>query len=105
MRIKFGHKIYETDFVSCPGENEGRFVTAETANGVYSIDCETNTGAKWLMWKILKDGYFDASGVDYNNDQDDFSWFEYCVNKNEDQKVFSDWINGIVSSKNEQRKE
>ena len=92
MRIKFGHKIYETDFVSCPGEDECRFVTVNTSNGVYSIDCETNAGAKWLMRKILEDGYFDASGVDYNNDQDDFSWYEYCLNKTKEQEVFGKWI-------------
>jgi hypothetical protein len=95
MRIKFGHVIYETDFVSCPGEDEGRFVTVKTSNGVYSIDCETNAGAKWLMHKMLTDGYFNATGVDYNNDQNDMDWFGYCIDKTEDQKVFNKWINGI----------
>lgn len=94
MRVKFGHVIYETDRVSCPGEGEGRFVYVNTFNGLYAIDCETVGGAKWLMNKILTDGYFNASGVDYNNDQDDFDWFAYCINKTDDQKVFNKWING-----------
>ena len=99
MRIKFGHVIYETDFVSCPVKDEGRFVTVKTFDGIYSIDCETNAGAKWLMHKMLTDGYFDATGLcywsDYNNDKNDMDWFEYCINKTEDQKVFKKWINGI----------
>lgn len=94
MRVKFRHTIYEADKVSCPGEDEGRFVTVKTSNGLYSIDCETISGAKWLMVKMLTDGYFDASGVDYNNDQDDLDWFGYCLNKTEEQKVFHKWING-----------
>lgn len=40
------------------------------------IDCETCNNAKWLIIELLCKGYFDASGVDYNNDQQDFSWFE-----------------------------
>ena len=94
MRVKFGHKIYETDMVSCPGEDEGRFVTVRTPNGLYSIDCETPSGASWLMHKFLTDGFFNASGVDYNNDQDDLDWFGYCWDKTEEQKVFHNWING-----------
>jgi hypothetical protein len=41
---------------------------------------------------MLINGYFNASGVDYDN-SDDPTWFEYCRNKTEEQKVFWKWIN------------
>ena len=92
MRVMFKNTIYEVDKVSCPGGDEGRFITVNTSNGLYSIDCESSSCAHWLMHHILTMGFFDATGVDYNNDQNDFSWFEYCLNKTNEQKVFYDWI-------------
>ena len=90
MRIQFGNKIIETNYISNPGGQE--FVYVRTPNGHYVIDCEEPNYAHWLMNIMLTKGYFDASGVDYDN-SNDFSWIEYCMNKTEKQKVFGKWIN------------
>ena len=91
MRIKFGHKIIEFDH-ACQLSWADRFVEVWSMKHKYTIDCETNNYARWLMSILLTDGYFDASGVDYDNSQDS-TWIEYCVNKTDDQKVFGKWIN------------
>lgn len=93
MRIKFGDRIYESTKAIYPG-NTGRYVYISCSNGCYAIDCEEPNYASWLMTELLWKGYFDASGVDYNNDQGDMSWFKYCDDKTGEQKVFSKWING-----------
>ena len=91
MRIKFGNKIMESSYVCNPG-GQDRFVGVKTPNGLYVIDCEEPNYAKWLMHVLLTKGYFNASGVDYDNSNDP-TWFEYCINKTEEQKVFDKWIN------------
>lgn len=93
MRIKFKNRIYEVDYVSNPKDTN--IVNVRTSNGVYSIDCEEHNYAIWLLSTMLTKGYFDASGVDYNNDQNDSSWYKYCKNKTENEKVFGRWINGL----------
>lgn len=93
MRIKFGDRIYEATKATYPG-NTGRYVYISCSNGCYAIDCEKPNYASWLMTVLLLKGYFDASGVDYNNDQGDMNWFKYCDDKTEEQKVFGKWING-----------
>ena len=94
MRIKIRNKIFEVDLVI--HSKDSRFVEVRTSNNsIYSIDCEKLNYAEWLMHKLLTDGYFDASGVDYNNDQGDMSWYQYCYDKTEEQKVFEKWINGL----------
>ena len=91
MRIKFRNKIIEFDHAHQSGGAD-RFVEVWSTKNKYMIDCETNNYAKWLMSTLLTDGYFDASGVDYDNSNDP-TWFEYCRNKTEEQKVFGKWIN------------
>ena len=86
MRIKFGNKIIESDYVCNPG-GQDRFVYIKTPNGQYVIDCEEPNYAKWLMDVLLTKGYFNATDVDYDNSQDD-GWIKYCINKTEQQKVF-----------------
>lgn len=92
MRIKFGNKILEVSDICNPGGSD-RFARVKTSKGDYIIDCEEPRYTQWLMNRILKCGYFDATGVDYNNDEQDESWFDYCISKTEDQKVFDKWIN------------
>ena len=94
MRIKFGRKICEVDRVHHSLDNDERFVIVFTSNGKYYIDCESKNGAVWLMYTMLTKGYFNATGIDYNNVENDKSWFEYCLSKNEEQKVFNKWIQG-----------
>ena len=93
MRIKFGNKIIECDRVVQPGGRD-RFIDVISSNNHYVIDCEEINYAIWLMSVLLTKGFFDASGVDYDN-SNDRSWFEYCNNKTEEQKVFGKWINNI----------
>lgn len=91
MRVQFGNKIVETNYVCNPG-GQDRFIHVSTPNDHYVIDCEEPNYANWLISIMLTKGYFDASGVDYDN-SDDSTWFEYCRNKTEEQKVFGKWIN------------
>ena len=93
MRVQFGNKIMETDYVCNPG-GQDRFITVGTRTGYFVIDCEEPNYASWLMTIMLTRGYFNASGVDYDNSNDP-TWFEYCENKTEEQKVFGKWINQI----------
>lgn len=90
MRVQFGNKIVETNYVCNPGGQE--FVYVRTPTGHYVIDCEEPNYAHWLITTMLTKGYFDASGVDYDN-SNDLTWIEYCINKTEEQKVFGKWIN------------
>lgn len=90
MRVQFGNKIVEADYVSNPGGLE--FVYVCTPRGHYVIDCEEPNYASWLMNIMLTNGYFNASGVDYDNSNDP-TWVHYCMNKTEEQKVFGKWIN------------
>ena len=97
MRVKFGNKILEIDRVYHAGGTD-RFVSvyptsSKFDNSCYIIDCEESGYARWLMAILLTKGYFNASGVDYDNSNDP-TWFEYCRNKTEEQKVFSKWVNG-----------
>lgn len=94
MRVRFGNKIVETNYVCNPG-GQDRFVEVNTPIGHYVIDCEEPSYASWLMNTMLINGYFDASGVDYDN-SDDPTWFKYCRNKIEEQKVFGKWMNQIT---------
>ena len=94
MRIKFGNKIIESDYVCNPGGKD-RFIYINTPNGQYTIDCEETYYAKWLMDILLTKGYFNATGVDYDNSEDNNSWIDYCINKTEQQKVFGKWINKL----------
>jgi hypothetical protein len=71
---------------------QDRFVKVRTPIGYYVIDCEEPNYARWLMNIMLTKGYFNASGVDYDNSNDP-TWVEYCKNKTEEQKVFGKWIN------------
>lgn len=90
MRIKFGNKIFECNYVRQLTE---RFVYVCTCeNRQYTIDCEEKNYVTWLMSILLTKGFFDASGVDYDNSNDQ-EWVEYCNNKTEEQKVFGKWIN------------
>lgn len=91
MRVQFGNKIVEADYICNPG-GQDRFVYVRTANGHYVIDCEEPNYANWLIDIMLTKGYFNASGVDYDNTNDP-TWIEYCTNKTEEQKVFGKWIN------------
>ena len=91
MRVQFGNKIVEASHVYNPGVQD-RFVDVITPIGHYVIDCEEPNYAHWLMSIMLTKGYFNASGVDYDNSNDP-TWFEYCRNKTEEQKVFRKWIN------------
>lgn len=91
MRIRFGSKIIEFDYACQLGEQD-RFVNVISTNKHYVIDCEKSNYASWLMCILLSKGYFDASGVDYDNSNDK-NWFDYCNNKTEEQKVFGKWIN------------
>ena len=90
MRIKFRNKIIEFDRAFQLG-GEDRFIEVWSTKHKYTIDCETNDYAKWLMYTLLTDGYFDASGVDYDNSNDQ-SWVDYCNNKTDEQRVFGKWI-------------
>ena len=90
MRIQFGNKILEANSVFCFG-GKNRFIDINTSMGHYVIDCEEPHYAKWLMNIMLTKGYFNASGVDYDNSNDS-TWFKYCNNKTEEQKVFGKWI-------------
>lgn len=90
MRIKFGNKVMEVDYVYNAGGHD-RFVSVNTSNGYYMIDCEEDEYARWLINTMLTKGYFDASGVDYDNSNDS-TWITYCINKTEEQKVFGKWI-------------
>ena len=90
MRIKFGNKVMEVDYVCNPGGHD-RFVDVNTPKEHYIIDCEEHEYARWLITTMLTKGYFDASGVDYDNSNDP-TWFRYCINKTEEQKVFDKWI-------------
>ena len=91
MRVQFGNKIVEANHVCNPG-GQDRFVDVITPIGHYVIDCEEPNYASWLMSIMLTKGYFNASGVDYDNSNDP-KWFEYCRNKTEEQKAFGKWIN------------
>ncbi len=91
MRIKFGNKVMETNYI-CNLGGQSRFVDVITPIGHYVIDCEEPNYASWLMTFMLTKGYFNASGVDYDN-SDNPGWFKYCKNKTEEQKVFGKWIN------------
>ena len=91
MRMQFGNKIVEINYICNPG-GQDRFVYVRTPIGYYAIDCEEPNYASWLMTIMLIKGYFNASGVDYDNSNDS-TWFEYCKNKTEEQKVFGKWIN------------
>lgn len=93
MRIKFGNKIIEADCIYNSGIGD-RFIhiVSHITNTHYVIDCEEIKYAKWLMMQLLIEGYFNASGVDYDNCNDPI-WFKYCKNKTEEQKVFGKWIN------------
>ena len=93
MRVQFGNKIVETNYVCNPG-GQDRFVHVSTSNGYYVIDCEELNYARWLINTMLTKGYFNASGVDYDNSNDP-TWLEYCRNKTEEQKVFGKWINKL----------
>lgn len=90
MRIQFGNKILETNYIVNLG-GQDRFIDIHTPIGHYVIDCEEPHYASWLMKIMLTRGYFNASGVDYDNSNDP-TWFEYCNNKTEEQKVFGKWI-------------
>ena len=91
MRVQFGNKIVEVNYVCNPG-GQSRFVDIDTPIGHYVIDCEKPSYASWLIETMLINGYFNASGVDYDNSNDP-TWFEYCENKTEEEKVFGKWIN------------
>lgn len=91
MRVRFGNKIAEVHYIYNLG-GQDRFVNVRTPIGYYVIDCEEPNYASWLMDIMLTKGYFDASGVDYDNSNDP-TWVEYCINKTEEQKVFGKWIN------------
>ena len=93
MRIQFGNEIIKVNYVYNPFQD--RFVDVNTPDGTYIIDCEEPNYASWLMSNMLTKGYFNATGVDYNNitNHPDPTWYEYCRNKTEEQKVFGKWIN------------
>ena len=93
MRIKFGNKIIEFDQAIQLGGTD-RFVDLSSSRFRYIIDCEESNYAAWLIYKLLNNGYFNASGVDYNNSQDP-TWLDYCLNKTEEQKIFGKWINKL----------
>ena len=91
MRIRFGNKIIEFDH-ACQLGGTDRFIEVWSTKHKYTIDCETNNCARWLMSTLLTNGYFDASGLDYDNSNDQ-TWIDYCNNKTDEQKVFISWIN------------
>lgn len=96
MRIKFGNKIIEFDH-ACQSGGTDRFVEVWSKKHKYTIDCETDNYARWLMSILLTDGYFDASGVDYDN-SNDWDWLDYCINKTDEQRVFEKWINEHIKA-------
>lgn len=65
MRIQFGTWIHECRMVSNPGY--GKTIGAETKNGYYTINFNTEKEAHIAYKQLLEKGYYDASNSAYIN--------------------------------------
>ena len=83
MRVKIGNRVLEIYQATVPGSKDRIIMLNTYRNEIYSVDCESVQGALFVLNKLLTEGYYDMSKFDYNNDQSDLSWYEFCQSKPE----------------------